>query len=97
MEMEIPKNTVIHCPTEDLANEVIKFFNNYGIIRRGGNQWDEYGDLTCYHPLVAEKILHYCDLDWYEEKGCNVISAEEFLKNIVIWKRKKLKQKFLKK
>ena len=80
MNKEIPEKTVIHCPTEELANKVIEFFNNYGIIWKGRNRWDKHRDLTCYHLYVAERRLEYCDLDWYKEKGYNVISAEEFLK-----------------
>ncbi|MDY3443427.1 hypothetical protein PG616_01015 [Riemerella anatipestifer] len=76
------KNTVVHCPTEELAVKVLKKANSEGFCWSGGgnftranNHWKHYSNLTVYSLYNG---VYGC-VKFYEEKGGEVISAEEYL------------------
>ena len=81
-DLKIDKKTVVHCPTEDLANQVL------AIADKLGYRWasdKSYGDISNWHIYKKETCYNfhfgkYNDIDFYQEKGCNIIDAEDFLK-----------------
>lgn len=56
--------TVIHCDTEEKANDLLKYLDEQGIIWRVGdrltenNYWDDYEEQTCYN-CNYENVLTY--------------------------------------
>ena len=78
-ELKISENTVVHCPTEELAKKVVSIFinNNYRWAM-GETHWSVFGDCTCYNPKL-NKGLGFCDKEWYINKAYNIISAEDFI------------------
>lgn len=82
MEMEIPKNTVIHCPTEELAHKVLELLRAKGyIISFSRYIYDIYDQNTCFSCKYHEnKGIGFSSLAFYLNEGLPIISAEEFLK-----------------
>ena len=82
MEMEIPKNTVIHCPTEELARKVLELLRAKGyIITFSRYIYDIYDQNTCFSCKYHEnKGIGFSSLAFYLNEGLPIISAEEFLK-----------------
>ncbi|MFQ9297789.1 MAG: hypothetical protein ACLR4X_05115 [Clostridia bacterium] len=56
--------TVIHCDTEEKANDLLEYLDGQGIIWRVGdrltenNYWDDYEEQTCYN-CNYENVLTY--------------------------------------
>jgi len=52
-EKYIGKNLVVHCKTEELANELLKLANSFGYLNRDwkNNMYNIYGSETCYRIL----------------------------------------------
>ena len=78
-DLKISENTVVHCPTEELAKLVISIFidNNYR-WPMGETHWSIYEDCTCYNPKL-NKELGYESKEWYINKAYNIISAKDFI------------------
>ena len=90
----IKENTVVHCKTEDQANELLTWADSVGLrwvdgeSYLGSNNYNEYGDKTCYYLFENG----YGDLDWCIDEDYKVIPFEEALleepKEILILKDK---------
>ena len=82
MNKEIPHNTIIHCPTEELANKVLELLRikNY-IVEFKGNMFSSYKGNLCFScNYYSNKKIGYSGLDFYIREGLQIIEAEEFLK-----------------
>jgi hypothetical protein len=76
----IDKNTVVHCPTEELANQVLRIAHEAGYEWNDGdsfincnNHWNMYKSETCYSLLSGTYLNTNPKLD-------KIITAEEFIK-----------------
>ena len=80
-DLKIDINTVVHCPTEELANEVLAIADNLGYKWYGENRYIEssYWRIskkdTCYDLIRGR----YAYLDYYESQKKTIISAKEFI------------------
>lgn len=76
------KKVVVHCPTEELAKQVLMIFHNNGMKWRGGQSyaqitdWNSYASKTCYS--IDSNTLS--DIEFYQRHLYTIISAEDFLK-----------------
>lgn len=81
-KLKISENTVIHCPTEELANEVLSIADKLGYKSMTGykytgiNCWYVEKENTCYDLTRG----FYDSLHYYKSQGKIVIMAEEFIK-----------------
>lgn len=84
-DLKIPKNTVIHCPTEELANKVLAILDKCGYtwncIDRAidRNNYFIYKENTCYNPSSCGYLV-YANIGFYEDRGYKIIEATEFIK-----------------
>lgn len=82
--MKIPENTVIHCPTEELANKVLTALNFLGYTYYSGlslllnNYWSDYINSYC---INEHQKISYSPLVFYEQQRLKIISAEDFIKS----------------
>lgn len=73
-----PENTVVHCPTKELAQKVLKVADTEWI---GGGKmyerdgWDTRCEYTCY-SLTQGKVASY---NYYVNESYDIMPAEEFL------------------
>ena len=80
--LKISENTVVHCPTKELAQKVLNVAGNLGYEWSGdrgydlGLRWNIHKETTC----LDLRVISFGDRPYFEEKGFKVISAEEFLK-----------------
>lgn len=82
-KLKISENTVVHCTTEELANEVLKIAHNLGYKWKGGdsylkdNYWRFNNVDTCYN-LHRGKMD---SIDYYKNKlkPSEIISAQDFI------------------
>lgn len=71
---------VIHCDTEEKANDLLKYLDGQGIKWRGGlklaenNYYGIYKEFTCYNYEFG--CLSYSDTDWYIDAKYNIIEWE---------------------
>lgn len=75
----IDTKVAIHCETEQESLEINKM-----IVEIGGRNlhkhYETYKENTCYDLEDVRKQLNcYCDLNYYQEKGCLIIKAKEIL------------------
>ena len=81
-DLKISKNTVVHCPTKELAQKVLNVAGNLGYKWRYtggydlGGRWDINKEDTCLNL----RVISFGERQYFEEKGFKVISAEDFLK-----------------
>lgn len=65
------KNLIIHCPYEELAEDLMKILERNGVTWCGeeeptvNTRWDEHGRDTCY--WVESKELSYSDKQYAED------------------------------
>ena len=85
---ELLNGKVVNCKTKDEASKLLRIISKYEIPMTGREymilwfNWDIYKSNTCY-ILEENKVLH-SDRDFYEnEMGLNVLSFEEFEKDIL--------------
>lgn len=80
-DLKISKNTVVHCPTEELANKVLAIGEVCGRTWSSGdkysdkNLWGRYKKESCYNLNTGV----FANVDFYTQQGYNIISAEEFI------------------
>jgi hypothetical protein len=100
--IETKENVVVHCPTEELAKQVLTIFHNAGLTWDSGasyirlTNWENYKQDTAYYPNEGA----YCDLSWvkYREKlKYRIIKAEDFLAANTITEQIKPEIKVMKK
>ena len=78
-DLKIDENTVVHCPTEELANKVLAIAYSLGYKWRSGdsyllmNNWNDYKSETCY--LLSDGTFD--NTEYFIDS--NIISAEEFI------------------
>lgn len=77
------KGIVIHCPTEEKANMLMKFFDKQGWTWTNGekysdstNQWNKYRENTCYNPYSRV----FKNLDYYNYRDFKIIPVDSFFK-----------------
>lgn len=77
----IDTNTVVHCPTEGLAKQVLQIAHDAGYQWNNGESylllknWTPYGEHTCYWIVSGE----YCNSEWYRNRGFKILPAKEFI------------------
>lgn len=77
-----PNKTVVHCPTQELAQKVLRIADEYGLTWSNGqaytsyNPWGTYNSSTCY-LLVRGFFL---TTETYSSKGYTMLPAEEFIR-----------------
>lgn len=69
-------NIVIHCDTEEKANDLLKYLNSKGIEWCSGeklkyNNYFWYKELTCYR--LNHTGLSYSDIDWYKSNYHDIV------------------------
>lgn len=80
-DLKIDENTVVHCPTKELANEVLTIADRLGYCWVDSNSflnynhWYSYEKDTCYN--LGKGLIF--DIDFYTTEGYKIISAEEFI------------------
>lgn len=86
-DLKIPENTVIHCPTEELANKVLVILDKLGQTWSekksllNDNKYNSYGESTCYNPNYLDSDwVCYADCGFYKDHGYKIIEATEFIK-----------------
>lgn len=80
--MKLTENTAVHCPTEELANKVLKvahdngykWITGYSYISK--NIWNCHKENTCYNIVNGS----YADTHFYLDNNYTIMSAEQFLK-----------------
>ena len=80
-KLKISKNTCIHCPTFELAKQVLNIFHKLGLEwcdhsdYKENHNWDSFKENTVYSPFDGQvSPLAFADFT-----GCKIISAEEFI------------------
>lgn len=81
IKLKISENTGIHCPTLELAKQILNIFNDLG-LKWCTNvsyikciNWDNYENNTVYYPTAGT----FSSLQFAQEEGYKIISAEEFI------------------
>ena len=80
-KLKISEKTCIHCPTLELAKQVLNIFHQLNLKWCSGNNyirdtnWDRNKENTVYHPFDGE----FSSLEFAREIGCKVINAKEFI------------------
>ena len=72
--------TVVHCKTDEEANELLKWANSQGLRWHDGSSYLErtyFGkfDEMCYYITRGE----YCEKVYYENKGYTILEYDEVL------------------
>lgn len=88
INLEEHRNTVVHCPTEELIRQV-----EDQIVAMGGRRlWDSNGKKyitedkkqptgMCFGLAGVDSGRNaYCDLEYYKKTKYNVITAQQFLR-----------------
>lgn len=80
-KLKISENTCIHCPTEELAKQVLNIFHHLGLKWCNEKHyiictnWDNHKENTLYYPFEGEfSSLKFADLTGYK-----IINAEGFI------------------
>lgn len=74
------EDIVIHCDTEEKANDLLNYLDNLGITWVSGssllnyNNWEEYKQNTCYE--FYNKGISYADCEFYKDENCKIIEWE---------------------
>ena len=80
-KLKISKDTCIHCPTLELAKQVLNIFHKLGLEwcdhsdYKENHNWDSFKENSVYSPFDGQvSPLAFADFT-----GCKIISAEEFI------------------
>jgi hypothetical protein len=80
-KLKISEKTCIHCPTLELAKQVLSIFHHLGLKWDSGNSyiirtgWDRHEENTVYYPVEGT----YSSLEIAQLRGYKVINSEEFI------------------
>lgn len=80
-KLKISKDTCIHCPTLELAKQVLSIFNQLGLRWSSEkhyitySHWDNYRENTVYYPFEGV----FFSLEFAYWTNYKIISAEEFI------------------
>ena len=80
-KLKISENTAIHCPTLELAKQVLKIFNDLGLKWNTSrsyiedHNWYSYKNNTTYYPF--DGMFSY--LQFAKDKNYKIIHAKEFI------------------
>ena len=81
-KLKISKNTGIHCPTLELAKQVLNIFHKLGLkwydevcYTKRTNWENSYKENTIYHPFEG----YFSSLKYAQQNNYKIISAEEFI------------------
>jgi len=86
-DLLISENTVVHCPTEELANEVLLIAHDCGYKWNDGdsilkvNMWNSYKTDACYRFLNSAGCA---DKNFYLRNNKQIIFADDFIKLHVV-------------
>lgn len=75
----------VHCPTRELAAEVVavvKAMTGRGFLDDKCDYWGSYEEDTCYYPNVDvpdRRSMQYSDLKWAQENDMIIFSAVDLL------------------
>lgn len=78
-------NAAIHCPTRELAEEVVtvvRTMTGRGFLDNKCDYWSVYEEDTCYYPNVGApdgRHMQYSDLRWAEENDMIIYEAIDLL------------------
>lgn len=81
-DLKIDAKTVVHCTTEELANQVLTIVDKLGYkwgdetSFLSNNEWYSYKEQTCYNLTEGS----YCNVDYYKNLKYKILEAEDFLK-----------------
>ena len=77
---------VIHCDTEEKANQLLEFLDGQGYKWRGtgertteGNKWKTCSENTCYCIETNKKITYDC-IAYLKDTDCDIIEFDDLLK-----------------
>ena len=75
----------IHCETEEEAKSFVKWCFNNGMKwtyhTKDTTFFGEYENETCYiFNFNGDERVGYCDKQFYEEEGCEIINFKDFMK-----------------
>lgn len=82
--MKITEKTVVHCSTGELAKQVLQIAHESGYRWNSGGslQVDSYWEVDrCYNFWKHDKEVTFKDVFYYRDKGYDILSAEQFLKD----------------
>jgi hypothetical protein len=80
-KLKISEKTCIHCPTLELAKQVLNIFHQLGLRWKDEKHytlnpnWDGFRENTIYYPFAGE----YSSLEFTHAIGFKIINAEEFI------------------
>lgn len=79
--LKISESTCVHCPTLELAKQVLNIFNKLGLKWCNGiyytrcTDWDRYKENTIYYPFEGR----FSSLKHFQQLNGKIISSEEFI------------------
>lgn len=77
--LELNRKEVIHVPTQEDANKLLKIFDELGLSWCSGasylevNEWHKYKEKTCYGPAGGD----FSPVDFYTSNGYRIYKLEE--------------------
>ena len=78
-ELIMQDSTVVHCRTEEQANQLLEWADSIGLKWITGNSYKNYTNYISYHEQTCYYLYEgtYTDLEFYKEKGYKILSFEE--------------------
>jgi len=75
------ESLAVHCESEDLAKEFLKYCQDKGMRWHGGGvlldtQWEEHKEKTCYWG--NRNYISYSSIDYCQELNTKVVGFEGF-------------------
>ena len=74
-KLKISNDTCIHCPTLELAKQVLSIFHQLGLKWCSETDWDSYKENTIYYPFQGG----FSSLEFAHLTGFKILNAEEFI------------------
>lgn len=76
----LTENDVIHCPTLELAKQVLEIADNAGLTWITGKSFTEYNHWYLYeHNMCYNLKKGQCGVNFYKQKMYNIIKAKDFI------------------
>jgi len=81
---DLPKNAVIHCPTQAEWNAIVKLCKDAGMTctLNDDHYWNIYKERSCIIQNNQTHFVHYCYLEYYFENSYIIHHAAAFLPQI---------------